>query len=87
MTPAQTIAKVLCGGFPDVCKTHVDETLAILLLIPELLVDNEVVRAAAKANHPDLVSKHPADQVIIMSDMLSALTAAGRKICEEVPTP
>lgn len=84
MTPAQRIAKVLCKGFPDhVCDTHIEETLLVLLLIPELLTDVEVIKAVARVSHPDLDSKHQADQVVALSKVMAYLQAAGSEISKE----
>jgi hypothetical protein len=78
------VASTLCHGFPNTCQTHIQETLDVLRLIPNLLQDIEIVRAAALARTPNLNSMHPADQTVLLADALACLAGAGREIAKDV---
>ena len=78
------VASALCRGFPDTCQTHIQETLDILRLIPNLLNHVEVIRAAARAKHPELDILHQADQTVLMAEAMAYLSGAAGEIAKDV---
>jgi hypothetical protein len=78
------VASTLCRGFPNTCQTHVQETLDVLRLIPNLLKYAEVIRAAARAKHPEFDVLHPADQTILMAEAMTYLSGAAGEIAKDV---
>jgi hypothetical protein len=78
------VASTLCKGFPDTCQIHIQETLDVLRLIPNLLNRVEVIRAAARAKHPEFDVLHQADQTILMAEAMTYLSGAAGEISQDV---